>query len=285
MKNKICLITGANAGLGKETALALAQQGAQVVMLCRNLAKAEAARQDIIQQSKNSHIDILLCDLNDLASVKKAATEFKKKYSQLHVLVNNAGFMVLDQKKSADGFEATFAVNYLAHVLLTESLLDVLKSSAPARIIHLSSSVHKRAKLNLDDLMFEQAKYKGFTAYANSKLANILYSHHLAKRLQGTGVTSNALDPGMVDTEFGDKVGIPDWMRIFKFVLRPWVKQPSEGALTSIKLASDPAVEQSTGGYWKSCLLDSSSPATHDTALQQNLWEHTQTLLKTWLDK
>lgn len=285
MKNKICLITGANAGLGKETALALAKQQAHIIMLCRNPAKAEAARQDIIQQSKNSNIDIILCDLNDLGSVKKSAEEFKVKYKQLHVLVNNAGFMVLDKKLSANGFEATFAVNYLAHALLTTLLLDVMKASKGARIINVSSSVHKRAKLDLDDLMFEKLPYKGFTAYGNSKLANILFTYHLAKQLQDTGVTVNALDPGMVDTEFGDKVGIPAWMRIFTSILRPWVKTPPEGALTSIHLASDPSLDHLNGSYWKAVKPSESSKASHDIALQEKLWEHTRILLKPWLDK
>jgi len=284
MNNKICLITGANAGLGKETALALAKQGAHVVLLCRNLAKAEMARQDIIQQSGNPHIDLIICDLNDLASVKKAAAEFKTKYPQLHVLINNAGFMVLDKKISANGFEATFAVNYLAHVLLTELLLNVLKASAPARILHVSSSVHKRAKLNVDDLMFDKAPYKGFTAYANSKLANILYTYHLAKQLQGSGVTANVLDPGMVDTEFGDKVGIPAWMRIFTSVLRPWVKMPPEGALTTIHLASDPSLDHLNGTYWKAIKPGESSKESHDSTLQEKLWQHTQRLLNPWLE-
>jgi len=285
MKNKICLITGANAGLGKETALALAKQQAHVVMLCRNLSKAETARQDIIQRSGNPHIDIIECDLNDLDSVKKATAEFKAKYKQLHVLINNAGFMVLDKKTSANRFEATFAVNYLAHVLLTELLLDVLKASAPARILHVSSSVHKRAKLNLDDLMFDKTPYKGFTAYGNSKLANILYTYHLAKQLQGSGVTANVLDPGMVDTEFGDKVGIPAWMRIFTSVLRPWVKMPPEGALTTIHLASDPSLDHLNGTYWKTVKRSESSKESHDIALQEKLWQRTQSFLKPWLEK
>lgn len=285
MKNKICLVTGANAGLGKETALALAKQQAHVVMLCRNLAKAEAAKQDIIQQSGNTHIDIIECDLNDLASVKKAAAEFREKYKQLHVLVNNAGFMVLEKQSSANRFEATFAVNYLAHVLLTELLLDTLKASAPSRILHVSSSVHKRAKLDLDDLMFDKTPYKGFTAYGNSKLANILYTYHLARRLENSGVTANALDPGMVDTEFGDKVGIPPWMRIFTAVLRPWVKMPPEGALTTIHLASDPSLDHINGAYWKVVKPSKSSKDSHNIALQEKLWERTQSLLKPWLAK
>lgn len=283
MKNKVCLITGANAGIGKETALSLAKQQAHIVMLCRNPAKAEAAKREIIRQSGNTNIDIISCDLNDLASVKKAAEEIRHKYTQLHVLVNNAGFMVLEKQTSANRFEATFAVNYLAHVLLTELLLDLLKQSAPARIIHISSSVHKRAKLNLDDLMFQQTPYSGFTAYANSKLANILYTYHLARRLEGSGVTANALDPGMVDTEFGDKVGIPPWMRIFTSLLRPWVKTPPEGALTSIHLASDPSLDTFNGSYWKTVKLSKSSPASHDRDLQEQLWERSQALLKPWL--
>jgi len=285
MKNKICLITGANAGLGKETALALAKQGAHVVMLCRNKSKAESAKHNMIRQSGNHHIDMIECDLNDMASVEKAVAEFKKKYKKLHVLINNAGFMVLDKNISANGFESTFAVNYLAHVLLTERLLDVLKDSAPARILHISSSAHKRAKLNLDDLMFEKIPYKGFTAYANSKLANILYTYHLANQLQGSGVTANALDPGMVDTEFGDKIGIPAWMHIFTCVLRPWVKTPQEGALTAIHLASDPSLDLLNGSYWKAVNLSKSSKESHNTALQEKLWQLSQALLNPWLER
>lgn len=284
MKNKVCLITGANAGLGKETALALAKQGAHIVMLCRNVQKAEAARQEIIQQSANNAVDVVICNLSDLNNVKRAANDIKQKYAQIHVLVNNAGFMTLEQKTSANGFEITFAVNYLAHVLLTEILLDTLKHSAPARIIHISSSVHKRAKLDLDDLLFKNKPYKGFVAYGNSKLANILYTYHLAGRLQGSGVTSNALDPGMVDTEFGDKVGIPPWMRIFTSMLRPWVKQPPEGALTGIHLASAPGLEHISASYWAKIKIAKSSAASYDTALQQQLWERTRSLLKPWLE-
>ena len=283
MQNKIVLITGASAGLGKETALALAKQGAHVVMLCRNADKAEAVKAELIQQSGNSHIDILLCDLADLNAVKRAALEFKQKYSRLDVLINNAGFMILEKQSTPNGFEATFAVNYLAHVLLTLLLLDLLKASAPARIINLTSRVHKSAKLDLNDLMMKQAPYKGFIAYGNSKLAMILFSYHLAKQLEASGVTVNAVDPGMVDTEFGDKVGIPNWMRIFTFFLRPWVKQPPEGALTSIKLASDPTLEKVTGTFWTKQQPATSSKISHDTMLQATLHAKALVLLKPWL--
>lgn len=283
MKNRVCLITGANAGIGRETALALAKQGARVIMLCRNLPKALAAQQAIIQESANQQVDIVICDLSNLDDVKRAAEEIKQRYPQIHVLVNNAGFMVLDQQNTCNNFESTFAVNYLAHVLLTELLLDTMKNSAPSRVIHVSSSVHKRAKLDLADPMFKNKPYKGFVAYANSKLANILYSNLLAERLQGSGVTSNALDPGMVDTEFGDKVGIPAWMRIFTSVLRPWVKTPPEGALTSIYLASAPEIEQVTGTYWAKATKSECAVPCHDKKLQQALWHSTRSLLKPWL--
>jgi NAD(P)-dependent dehydrogenase (short-subunit alcohol dehydrogenase family) len=284
MQGKIVAITGANAGLGKETALALAKQGAHIVMFCRNAQKAETARQEIIRQTGNSHIEIIPCDLADLASVRRAAAEFKRNHTQLHVLVNNAGFMTLEQQTSHNGLEATFAVNYLAHVLLTLLLLDILKASAPARIINLTSRVHKMAKLDLDDLMMENTPYKGFTAYANSKLASILFTYHLAKQLEGSGVTVNAVDPGMVDTEFGDKVGIPAGMRIFTFFLRPWVKQPPEGALTSIKLASDPSLASTTGTFWTKEKPAKSSPVSHDTTLQTRLQAKALVLLKSCLN-
>jgi NAD(P)-dependent dehydrogenase (short-subunit alcohol dehydrogenase family) len=283
MQNKIVAITGANAGLGKETALALAKQGAHIVMLCRNAEKAEAARQEIIHQTGNSNIEIIPCDLADLNSVRQAAAEFKRNHAHLHVLINNAGFMTLEQQSSRNGLEATFAVNYLAHVLLTLLLLDRLKASAPSRIINLTSRVHKMAKFDLDDLMMMKTPYKGLTAYANSKLAMILFTYHLAKQLEGSGVTVNAVDPGMVDTEFGDKVGIPAGMRIFTFFLRPWVKQPPEGALTSIKLASDPSLA-TTGTFWTKQKPAKSSPVSYDTTLQTRLQAKALVLLKSCLN-
>ena len=283
MQNKIVAITGANAGLGKETALALAKQGAHIVMFCRNAQKAEQARQEIIAASGNAQVDIVACDLNDLHSVRKAASEFKERYAGLDVLINNAGFMTLEHKTSANGFEATFAVNYLAHVLLTLLLLDRLKTSAPSRIINVSSGAHKTAQLDIDDLMLEKSPYKGFVAYGNSKLANLLFTYQLAKQLQGTGVTVNALDPGMVDTEFGDKIGIPAWMRIFTSLLRPWVKQPPEGALTSIKLASDPALSQTTGTFWKGEKQSDSSARSKEVLLQNQLHAKALLMIKTCL--
>jgi len=283
MQNKIVLITGANAGLGKETALALAKQGAHIVMLCRNVQKAEAAREQIIRESRNSDVDIIACDLADLNAVKRAAAEFRQKYPRLDVLVNNAGFMVLDKQSTPNGFESTFAVNYLAHVLLTLLLLDSLKAAAPSRVINLSSRVHRMAKLDLNDLMMKNTPYKGFVAYGNSKLAMILFTYHLAKQLEGSGVTVNAVDPGMVDTEFGDKVGIPAWMRIFTAILRPWVKQPPEGALTSIMLASDPALVNVSGSFWTKQKQAKSSRMTYDTALQVQLHAKALSLLKPWL--
>jgi len=195
MKDKVVMITGANSGIGKAASLALAKMGANVVMVTRNKEKGEAARAEIIKKSQNNSVDLLMADLSSLESVRKLAAEFEKKYSKLHVLVNNAGLFNQRRKVTTDGYENTFATNYLAPFLLTNLQLPTLEASAPSRIINVSSVGHYNGHVNFDDLNLEK-DYGGWKAYGQSKLALVLFTHELAKKLQGTGVTVNACPPG-----------------------------------------------------------------------------------------
>lgn len=285
MQGKTVLITGANAGLGKETALALARQGARIIMLCRDAEKSETARQEIIAATQAS-IDLVIADLNDLDEVRRAAGEIRQLAPRLDVLINNAGFMTSSAQVSRNNFEASFAVNYLAHALLTRLLLDTLRASAPARIINITSSAHARAKP--EQLLAANSRCSGFTAYCNSKLAGVLFtfslSRELAKEREGSGVTVHAVDPGFVDTAFGEKAGIPSFFRILKPFITRWVKPPEEGARTAVKVASDPALATINGVYWKAGKIAEASKDARDAALQAALEEKTREWLRPWLD-
>ena len=245
MEGKVCLITGANSGIGKETALALAKMNATVVMLCRNKQRGEKAQKEIIEQSGNKNVDLLLCDLSSLEDIKKFVSEFKNKYEKLHVLINNAGVMLKNRTISLDGFEMNFAVHVLGPFLLTNLLLDILKKSAPSRIIIVASAAHKRAKIDFQDLQSENKKYRLFSAYGISKLAEILFTYELSRKLEGTKVTANAVHPGVVATNLGR-----DQSKFSQWFAKKFFKSPEEGAQTSIYLASSSEVEGITGKYF-----------------------------------
>lgn len=189
MQGKVCLVTGTSAGIGKVTARELAKMGATVVMICRSREKGEAVQAEIKEASRNERVDLIVADLSSLAEVRRAAQEFKQNYTQLHVLINNAGGVNSERKVTPDGLEATFVTNYLAPFLLTELLLDVLKASTPARVVNVSSSGHTVGNINFVDLQSEQ-RYNPVTAYAQSKLAQIYFTYELAERFEGTGITS-----------------------------------------------------------------------------------------------
>ena len=190
MNDKICLVTGANSGIGKVTAKVLAAGGATVIMVCRDRDKGEAARHEIVGKTRNENVELMIADFSDLRQVRRLAAEVKAKYSRLHTLVNNAGAYNGKRMITADGYEMTFAVNHLGYFLLTVELLDLLKSSAPARIVNVASEAHRNSHINFDDLNLENG-YSGWKAYAQSKLANVLFTYELARRLEGTGVTAN----------------------------------------------------------------------------------------------
>ena len=266
MEGKTCLVTGANSGIGLETVRGLAARGAKVIMVCRNQGKGEAARQDIISSTDNNQIDLLVADLSSLAEVRKLAKEVNSRYDQLHVLIHNAGLMSKQREVSADGFEMQFAVHHLATFLLTDLLLDLLKASAPARIINVASMMHKMGKINFDDLQCEK-KFGTYSAYGQSKLAMIHYTYDLAEILHGTGVTVNALHPGAVATN----IGFPGWMNMF-------LATPEKGARTTLYLATSPEVEAVSGKYFNNCKVAKTSKISYDREDGRRLWEITQGL-------
>lgn len=275
LTDKVCLVTGANAGLGKITARELAKMGATVVMVARSKARGEAALAEVQQSSGSSDVHLMLADLSSQASIRELAKTFKASYDQLHVLVNNAGAYFNDRQVSADGLEMTFALNHLGYFLLTDLLLDMLKASAPARIVNVSSNAHMNGRINFDDLQAEQ-KYRSFAAYSHSKLANVLFTYELARRLEGSGVTANTLHPGAVATHFGQGKGLMGWVvKLF----RPFFLTPEQGAETQIYLASSPEVEGVSGRYFVKKKAAKSSKISYDTAVAQRLWQVSEELV------
>ncbi|MHA2049408.1 MAG: SDR family oxidoreductase [Promethearchaeota archaeon] len=268
LENKVCIITGANSGIGKATALGLAKMNATVVMLCRNKDTGVIAKEEIINESGNKNIDLLVCDLSSQEQIRKFAEEFKQKYQRLDVLINNAGVMAAKRNLCVDGFEMNFAVNHLAPFLLTNLLLDVLEKSAPSRIVNVSSAAHRMAKIDFDDLQCENKKHRLFKVYGNSKLAFMLFSYELSRRLEGTGVTVNTVHPGMINTNLGREMS--KFNRAFGKLI---FKSPEKGAETSIYLASSPEVEGITGKYYIKKQQRQSSEASYNLEDAKNLWE------------
>ena len=281
MTGKVCLVTGATNGIGKETALALAKMGATTIIVARDPAKGAAVLEEIMRQSGNDGVELMHADLASLDSVRKLAADFQAKHQQLHVLVNNAGVYNIKRSETQDGFEATFGVNHLSHFLLTNLLLDVIKASAPARIINVSSASHKGAKINFDDLQSEKS-YRGLSVYGQSKLANVLFTYELARRLEGTNVTANALHPGVVLTGFGaNNAGIFRLLfRVFQTVARPFMLSPERGAETSIHLASSPEVEGVTAKYFVKKEPVPSNDISNETDVAQGLWQMSEEMVK-----
>lgn len=264
-------MTGSSSGIGKVTARELAIMGATVVMLRRNRAKGEAVQVEIKEVSGNDQIHLIVAaDLSELSQVRRAAQEFKQRYTQLHVLINNAGGMNAERKVTSEGLEATFATNYLAPFLLTHLLLDVLLASAPARIVNVSAVGHKIGKIDFTDLQGEH-HYNALKAYAQSKLAQIYFTYELAERLAGTGVTVNALDPGHVVSHFNDST--KGMLHIIAEVIYIFDgRSAEEGAQTSLYLATEPAVERVSGKYFSNCQPIKSSRRSYDVAVRQRLW-------------
>ena len=280
MQGKICLVTGASSGIGKATALGLARMGATVVIVCRDANKGEAALSEIKQKSGNNSIDLLVADLSSQKEIHRLADGYRSKYQHLHVLINNAGVYYTKRHVTVDSLEAMFAVNYLARFLLTNLLRDIIKSSAPARIINVAGAYHAKGKINFADLQGEK-DFEGQRANHQSKLADVLFTYELARRLEGTGVTANCLHPGMVATDLVDKD--KDFPVFFKYLYKlskPLMKSPDKGAQTSIYLASSPEVEGVTGQYFVNKKIAESSPESHNTQLAQHLWEVSEKLAK-----
>ncbi len=272
MEGKTCLVTGANRGIGRETALGLARMGATVVMACRDQRHSEAAQADIVARSGNKSVHLMIADFSSQRSIRRLAQEFKQRYQHLHVLVNNAGVNSRQRTVTEDDIETTFAVNHLGYFLLTNLLLNMLKASAPARIVNVASQIHWRATLNFDDLQSER-QYSSLPVYGQSKLANILFTYELARRLDGTGVTVNCLHPGVVKTNLLRRYFDSFWMRPLYAVMKPFLTTPEDGAQTSIYLASSPDVEGVTGKYFINRKEANSSPESYDETAARRLWD------------
>jgi len=277
MQGKICMVTGANSGIGEATALGLAQMGATVVMICRDQTKGEEAQNQIKTKSGNNAVDLLLADLSSQQSIRQLVENFQQNYTQLHVLINNAGVFMMSRKATVDGLEMTFAVNYLAPFLLTNLLLDKLQNSAPARSVNVSSESHQSGYIKIDDLQAEKG-YRSWNAYGQSKLALVMFTYELARRLQGTDMTVNCLHPGFVSTNIGQSDTAPIVRTLVKFIFSRGIS-PEEGAKTSIYLASSPEVEGVTGKYFAKCIPIRSAPISYDKSLQQQLWEQSAKLV------
>ena len=266
MQDKTVFITGATSGIGQETALALAKKGAAIVFTSRDPEKGKLVQKELIKRSNNKNIHLIFCDLASFDSIRNCCDEFKFKFDKLNILVNNAAVWDFKRRESQDGIENTLATNYLAPFLMTNMLMDTIKKSSPARIINLTSGLHY-GTINFKDIEFKR-KFGGFKAYKQSKLADILFTRLLAKKLDGTGITVNCVHPGMVNTNLARDAG---WfMRgIFKIIGKPAHK----GALTSIYLATSPEVENITGEYFYKCRVRKSSKQSYDMELAEKLWK------------
>jgi NAD(P)-dependent dehydrogenase (short-subunit alcohol dehydrogenase family) len=276
MKGRIALVTGSNSGIGKETALGLAKRGATVVMAVRNREAGEAARMEIIQESGNDNIELLVADLSSMSEVKRLADEFKQNHDELHVLVNNAGAIFSKRKVTVDGFEMTFALNHLAPILLIHELLDVLAAGAPSRVVNVSSGAHAFGKIDFDNLQNE--KYSAMRAYGSAKLMNIMATYSLSKKLEGSGITANVLHPGFVRTNFGKKDAGFGQRAVLKLA-GMFAKTPKEGAETSIYLAVSPEVARVSGRYFADSKEKKSSKVSYNEEIQDRLWSETLELL------
>ncbi|TMI16983.1 SDR family oxidoreductase [Candidatus Bathyarchaeota archaeon] len=270
MKDKVVLVTGANSGIGRAASLALAKMGATIVMVARNKERGEAARSEIIKESQSNSVDLLLADLSSLESVRQLATEFQRKYSKLHVLINNAGLFNQRRHVTMDGYEDTFTTNYLAPFLLTNLQLDLLKASAPSRIINVSSVGHYNGHINFDDLNLEK-EYGGWKAYGQSKLALVLFTHELAKKLQGTGVTVNAVHPGTVATNIWSRPLGP--VGFIMALPKLFMTTPKQGAETLVYLASSPDAKDLNGEYLEKLKTKKSSDESYNEDIAQRLWD------------
>jgi NAD(P)-dependent dehydrogenase (short-subunit alcohol dehydrogenase family) len=270
MKSRICLITGANSGIGKITAQELARKGMTILMVVRNAAKGEQARQEISTATGNKHIELYICDLSVQADIVKLARDIKTKHHKIDVLINNAGLVIPEHQVSADGIEMTFAVNHLAPFLLTHLLLNLLKNGHEPRIITVASEAHRFSRLDFHELP-SPAKYNAWIAYGNSKLCNILFTRQLSKEVEKEGITANCLHPGVVATNFA--AGNNGITGLFFKLFRPFLISAEKGAETTIYLASSPEVKAITGLYFDKSKPRKPSKEALSNYNAQKLWE------------
>lgn len=268
MLRKVCVVTGANSGIGKATAQGLAASGATVLMVCRDRTRGAAAQQDIQAATGNAAVELWQADLASLADIRRLAGELLVAHPVIHVLINNAGVMVEKRQMSADGFELQFAVNHLAPFLLTRLLEPALVAGAPSRVINVSSRVHSMGHIDFDDLQSTR-KYRMFASYGQSKLACVMATYDLAERWQPRGITVNCLHPGVIDTNLG---GMPGFVKKL-------LPKADKGARTSLYLAMAPELADVTGHYFSNRKRAKSSAESHDRAVRARLWQETERLV------
>ncbi|XP_011382210.1 retinol dehydrogenase 12 [Pteropus vampyrus] len=268
LPGKVVVITGSNTGIGKETARELARRGARVYIACRDTRKGESAASEIRADTKNSQVLVRKLDLSDTKSIRAFAEGFLAEEKQLHILINNAGMMTCPYSKTADGFEAHIGVNHLGHFLLTHLLLERMKESAPARVVNVSSVLHHFGKIHFHDLQAEK-NYNPYFAYCHSKLANVLFTRELAKRLQGTGVTTYAVHPGVVHTELTRNSFL---ISTLWWLFSPFIKSAWEGAQTTLYCTLAEGLEPLSGNYFRDCKRAWMSPKAQNNKTAERLW-------------
>jgi NAD(P)-dependent dehydrogenase (short-subunit alcohol dehydrogenase family) len=278
MKNKVVVITGASSGIGLATARELARQGAEVVMICRDAQRAEAAREDVAAVASGPQPSVVLADLSAQSEIRKAADTISKAYAEIDVLINNAGAVFSSRELTIDGIEKTFAVNHLAPFLLTNLLLDNIRAAKSGRIVTVGSESYS-STLDFDNLQSEK-KHHFITAYFRSKLDNILFTFELSRRLAGTPVTANCLSPGPTKTRIGSNM--TGLSALFPLFVRnfPFFANPEKGAQTSVYLASSPDVAGVTGRFFFRCREMRTKPVTHDVDIARRLWRVSEALCR-----
>jgi len=279
MDGKTVIVTGANSGIGYETAYTLAARGARVILACRNLGSAHQAKANIVKLTGNENVEVKRLDLSSLWSVRQFARDILESEPRLDVLINNAGAGVIKNKKTGDDLQITWQVNHLAPFLLTHLLIGHMKKSAPSRIIFVSSMAHHFNKFDVNDMNCHN-QHSSWTTYCNTKLANILTANYLAKQLKGTGVTVNSLNPGLVDTNIFRRTKNPLYKLFFSSILDAFGKTPREGSATSLTLAVDLKLSDVTGKYFADCKESKClSSLAQDPALAEKLWKKSAQLV------
>ena len=268
---RVCLLTGATLGIGRAAAEALAPRGMELVLVARDRARLEALATELRQRTPGARVGVLAGDLSRMSEVRRIAGEFRATHDRLHVLLNNAGAIFSRRELTPEGLERTLALNHLAYFVLTEELLPLLKASAPARIVNVSSDAHVGTRVDVDDLNYTRGRYRPFVAYGRSKLMNILFTRELARRLAGSGVTANAMHPGFVRTGFGQNN--PGFFGRFIRLGQAFARTPERGARTLVYLATSPDVEGVTGKYFHDERESRTSTAAQDMEAARRLWD------------
>jgi retinol dehydrogenase 12 len=276
LRGKVCLLTGATRGIGRAAADALARSGLTLVLVGRDGPKVEETVRAVRSATGQSQVEGLVADLSLSSEVRRLAQEVRQRYSRLDVLINNAGAIFTRREETAEGREKTLALNHLGYFLLTLELLDLLKASAPARVVNVASDAHRGMRLDFEDLE-NRKNYSGLRVYGQSKLMNILFTNELARRLEGTHVTVNALHPGVVATGFGQNT--PGIFRSLVKLAAPFMRTPEKGAETLVYLATSPEVEGVTGQYFHNSKRAVSTPAARNPESARKLWEASEKLL------